>query len=106
MAFREMIRSVLPDKPLARIPLTSGLFKEPNNITAVGVTPALMQDTGQARTEPVLLGIEINSNYGVIYSPLGLAGGWEMSQSPYARGINDVGAIQMGQNVLMYSVTH
>ena len=105
-AFREMIRSVVPDKPLVRIPLTAGLFKEPNNITAVGVTPALMQDTGQARTEPMLLGIEINGNYSVIYSPLGLAGGWEMSQSPYARGLNDVGAIQMGQNVLMYSVTH
>jgi len=29
-----------------------------------------------------------------------------MSQSPYARGINDVSAIQMGQNILMYSVTH
>ena len=29
-----------------------------------------------------------------------------MSQSPYARGINDVSAIQIGQNVLMYSVTH
>ena len=105
-AFRDMIRSVLPDKPLTRIPLTAGMFNEPNKISAVGVTPALMQETGQARTEPMLLGIEINGNYGVIYSPLGLAGGWEMCQSPYARGINDVGAIQMGQNVLMYSVTH
>ena len=106
MSFREMIRSVLPDKPLARIPVTASLFKEPNKITAVGVTPALMQESGQARTEPVLFGIQINGNYGVIYSPLGIAGGWEMSQSPYARGINDVGAIQIGQNVMMYSVTH
>ena len=106
MSFREMIRSVLPDKPLTRIPVTAPIFKEPNNITAVGVTPALMQETSQARTEPVLLGIEINGNFGVIYSPLGLSGGWEMSQSPYARGVNDVGAIQMGQNVMMYSVTH
>ena len=65
-----------------------------------------MQETGQARSEPVLLGIDINGNYGVIYSPLGLSGGWEMSQSPYARGINDVSAIQLGQNVMMYSVTH
>jgi hypothetical protein len=105
-SFREMIRSVLPDKPLARIPVTSNIFKEPNNITAVGVTPALMQESGQARTEPQLLGIEVNGNYGVIYSPFGLAGGWEMSQSPYARGVNDVSAIQMGQNILMYSVTH
>jgi len=106
MSFRETIRAVLPDKQLTRIPAATGLFKEPNNIAAVGVTPALMQETSQARTEPVLMGIEIQGNFGVIYSPLGLAGGWEMSQSPYARGINDVGAIQMGQNVLMYSVTH
>ena len=106
LSFREMIRSVLPDKPMARIPVTAPLFKEPNNITAVGVTPALMQETGQARAEPVLMGIEINGNYGVIYSPFGLSGGWEMSQSPYARGVNDVSAIQMGQNVMSYSVTH
>jgi hypothetical protein len=105
-SFRETIRSVLPDQPLTRIPPTAALFKEPNNITAVGVTPALMQEAGQARMEPVLMGIQINGNYGVIYSPLGLAGGWEMSQSPYARGLNDVSAIQLGQNVLMYSVTH
>lgn len=106
LSFREMMRSLMPDKPLTRIPTTSGLFKEPNNITAVGATPALMQETGQARTEPVLLGIEINANFSVIYSPLGLSGGWEMSQSPYARGINDVSAIQVGQNVLMHSLTH
>ena len=106
LSFREMIRSVLPDKPLAQIPVTAGIFKEPNNIAAVGVTPALMQEFTQARTEPVLMGIEIKGNYGVIYSPFGLAGGWEMSQSPCARGLNDVSAIQMGQNVMMYSVTH
>jgi Domain of unknown function (DUF4159) len=106
LSFREMIRSMLPAKQLARIPVSASLFKEPNNITTVGVTPALMQETGQARTEPVLMGIDINGNYGVIYSPLGLSGGWEMSQSPYARGINDVSAIQEGQNVMMYSVTH
>jgi hypothetical protein len=106
MSFRETIHSLFPDKPLTRIPTNSPLFKEPNNISAVGVTPALMQETGQARTEPILLGVEINGNYGVIYSPLGLSGGWEMSQSPYARGVNDVSAIQMGQNVLMYAVTH
>jgi hypothetical protein len=34
-----------------------------------------------------------------------MAGGWEMSQSPYARGYNDVGAIKLGQNILMLAVT-
>ena len=106
LAFREMLRSVLPNRPLEQIPLTAGLFKQPNAITAVGVTPALMQESGVARTEPTLLGVEINGNYGVIYSPYGLAGGWEMSPSPYARGLNEVSSIQMGQNILLYSVTH
>jgi hypothetical protein len=105
-SFREMIRSVLPDKPLERIPPTAPLFTEPNKITAVGVTPTLMQESGQARAEPTLFGIQINGNLGVIYSPFGLSGGWEMSQSPYARGVNDVSAIQLGQNVMLYSVTH
>lgn len=105
-SFREMLRSVLPDKPLERIPVHSQLFKEPNKITAVGVTPTLMQESGQARAEPTLFGILLNGNLGVIYSPFGLSGGWEMSQSPYARGVNDVSAIQLGQNVMLYSVTH
>lgn len=105
-SFREMIRSVLPDKTLNRVPITAPLFREPNPISAVGVTQALMQELNQARTEPNLLGIEINGNYSVIYSPFGLSGGWEMSQSPYARGINDVGAIQIAQNVLLYAITH
>jgi len=105
-SFRDMIRSVLPDKPLERIPLTAPLFKEPNTITAVGVTPTLMQESGQARAEPTLFGIQLNGNLGVIYSPYGLSGGWEMSQSPYARGINDVSATQIGQNVMLYTVTH
>jgi hypothetical protein len=106
LAFREMIRSVLPEKSLSQIPVESPLFSEPNAVTSIGVTPALMQDLGQAKTEPLLYGIDMGGYYGVIYSPLGLAGGWEMSQSPYARGFNDIGSIKLGQNILMYSVTH
>lgn len=105
-AFRQMINSVLPGKELAKIPLDSSLFSEPNEVSSIGVTPALMQDLGQARTEPLLYGIDMGGHYGVIYSPLGLAGGWEMAQSPYARGCNNLGSIKLGQNVLMYSVTH
>ena len=50
--------------------------------------------------------MDFGGHYGVIYSPFGLAGGWEMSQSPYARGVNDSGALHLGQNILMYSLTN
>ena len=65
-----------------------------------------MQDLGEAQSEPHLLGVDMGGYYGVIYSPLGLAGGWEMSQSPYARGCNNIASIKLGQNILLYSVTH
>ena len=106
-AFKSMIASIFPSKKLERIPLDSILFKQPNEITAVGVTEGLMQESGgKARTEPVLFGMDFGGHYGVIYSPFGLAGGWEMSPSPYARGVNDSSAIDFGQNILLYSLTN
>jgi hypothetical protein len=105
-SFRKMMRSIMPGEPLQRIPANAEIFREPNAATAVGVTPALMQDLGKASTEPLLLGVRSDGHYAVIYSPFGLAGGWEMSQSPYARGCDDVGSIKLGQNILLYSVTN
>jgi hypothetical protein len=105
LAFRKLIATVLPGKDLARIPPGSTLFRDPNEIATVGVTPALMENLGQANSEPYLLGVDIDGHFGVIYSPLGLAGGWELSQSPYARGCNDISSIKLGQNILLYSVT-
>ena len=66
----------------------------------------MQESGGKAKTEPLLLGMDFGGHYGVIYSPFGLAGGWEMSQSPYARGVNDSSALLLGQNILMYSLTN
>jgi hypothetical protein len=105
LGLRKMMAKVLPGRQFERIPLTSTLFKEPNDISTVGVTPALMESLGKADTEPYLMGIDVDGHYAVIYSPIGLAGGWEMCQSPYARGCNTASSVKMGQNILMYSVT-
>jgi hypothetical protein len=59
----------------------------------------------KASIPPVLEGIEVEGHYAVVYSRFGMAGGWEISQSPYAIGYNDSGAIKLGQNVLMYAIT-
>lgn len=106
-AFKSTIASIFPSKKLERIPLDSVLFKQPNDIKAVSVTEGLMQESGgKAKTEPVLFGINFGGHYGVIYSPFGLSGGWEMSQSPYARGLTDSSAVLLGQNILQYSLTN
>lgn len=80
------------------------IYAFPNNVSNVGVTPALAAQAGSS-IRPKLMGIEINGYYGVVFSPYGMAGGWEMSQSPYAHGYNASGSLLLGQNILMYAVT-
>lgn len=105
LAFRKTMQRVLPSRPLERIPQSSVVLTNPNEIRMVGATPTLAADLGKNAVGPWLEGVEIEGHLCVIYSPLGLAGGWEMSQSPYARGYNAVGAVKLGQNILMYAVT-
>jgi len=105
LAFRKLMRSVFPANPLQRMAPTSQVFNHPNAVTTVGVTPTLMQDLGKAGAQPVLEGIVVDGHCAVVYSRFGMSGGWEMSQSPYARGYNDIGSLKTGQNILMYAVT-
>ncbi len=105
MAFRQLIKNVLPTSPLKSIPRDSPVFSYPYEIKTLGVTPTLARDLGKAAVPPLLEGVEIDGNVVVVYSRFGLSGGWEMSQSPYARGYNDIGCLKLGQCVLMHAVT-
>ena len=78
----------------------------PNKIGTLGVTPALATQLGnKSAVEAKLLGVEMEGHYGVIYSPFGMAGGWELSQNPYAFGYDEAGALALGENILMYAIT-
>ncbi|MCX6998260.1 MAG: DUF4159 domain-containing protein [Kiritimatiellaeota bacterium] len=105
-AFRAEMKKVFPDGPLAPIPLNHDLFTAPNAIHRISVTPSLASLLGTTVIAPKLEGLTINGAYAVIYSSYGMAGSWEMYQSPYALGYNDVEALRLGQNILMYALTH
>jgi len=105
LSFRQLMATLFPDTPLRAIPPESPLFRTPNDVQRVGVTSLLQQDMGTAVVRPQLEAIELKGHSAVIYSPYGMAGGWEMSQSPYARGYDDVSSQRLGQNILMYAVT-
>jgi len=106
LAFKTEMRNILPEYNFVKVPLENNLFNLPNKIERVNVTPALAAHLGTPSPYPTLEAIEIEGRYAVVYSPFGLAGGWEMSQNPYAHGLEDASAIQLGQNILMYAVTH
>ncbi len=106
LSFRQLMRQVLPDASLQAIKSDSRMFSYPYEIRTLGVTPTLAQEVGQAAIPPMLEGIMIEGNVAVVYSRLGLSGGWEMSQSPYARGYDDISSLKLGQCILMQAVTH
>jgi hypothetical protein len=105
LAFRQLMQKTLPGKPLQPATQTSTLYQFPHAITTLSVTPTLARDLGKTAMPPMLEGITIEGNIAVVYSRLGLAGGWEMCQSPYARGYGDVGCVKLGHNILMYGMT-
>jgi hypothetical protein len=105
LSFRAHMRMILPDHPLELVPADDLVFTHPNTVSRVGVTPALSAQLKDNTTAPQLYGAEIAGRYAVIYSPFGMAGGWEMSQNPYAHGYDHAGSILLGQNILMYAIT-
>lgn len=105
-AFRREIRRAMPDATLASMGTSEMVFFTPNKITALGVTPALSAQAGNASAvRPKLEAISVNGHVNVIYSPYGLGGGWELSQNPYGLGYNDQGSLALGENILMYAIT-
>ncbi|MFT5496012.1 MAG: hypothetical protein ACI9TH_001409 [Kiritimatiellia bacterium] len=105
-SFRSLMQQVFPEHPLTVIPADSDLFKVPNHIELLGVTQALGAKRESMLLPPRLEAVQVDGLYAVIYSPYGIAGGWEMSPSPYANGYNDPDTLKLGQNILQYIITH
>lgn len=106
VAFRREIKTIMPDYVLTCLPGKENIFFMPNKLVTLGVTPALAAQLGNvAATTPKIEGIEVNGHWGVIYSPYGMCGGWEMSANPYGLNYNDSSAVALGENILMYAVT-
>ena len=105
-SFREQMGRVLPGQAIAPMPSGSDVYSVPNPVRRISVTPSLAGVLGKTVIAPQLEGVLFGGHYVVIYSPYGMAGSWETSQNPYALGYNDVEALKLGQNILMYAVTN
>jgi len=105
LAFRSQMKKLFPETPLQPLPPNDDIFTMPNRIEEAGVTAALAAQIKASAVKPVLLGLDIAGRHAVVYSPYGMAGGWEMSLSPYACGYDESGAVRLGQNILLYALT-
>ena len=100
--FQDMMAQVMPDTKGVAIPKNDPLYTQPNRITELQATEALRQISGP-RVSPELYLWSTQGHPSVIYSPKGLAGGWELSSNPYSIGYTD--SLPLGENILMYAIT-
>jgi hypothetical protein len=104
-AFRREIAKVLGDVKMEPLPPDHLIYRYPNVIQSVTPRPALARELKANRLPPPLMGARVDGHLGVIYSPVGLACGWELAQCPYCRGIESNDALALGVNVLSYILT-
>lgn len=102
-SFRDLMAVALPgSKPEAPV-RGHAIYTIPNRITQLTPTDALKQATGKNLVDPELIFWKTDGNVAVVYSPRGLAGGWELAQNPYSLGYTD--SLLLGENILMFVLT-
>ncbi len=105
-ALRREIAAAFPDAALAPIPAGHMIFQYPNALAAVQPRPALAAKLKAAgKVPPRLLGLSLNGHLAVIYSPDGLACGWELAECPYCRGVASQDALALGVNIFSHVMT-
>jgi len=105
VAFRREIKRVLPKSKLDVLPEDSPLYQMPYKISSVRYSELVNSERGKL-SMPLIEGIKIDGQLGVIYSPLGLGTGWEQLGFAYNRGYSDVDALRLGVNIFAYALTH
>lgn len=106
VSFRENMARVLPGVSFNMLRSGHPLFRMPNDISAMKITPALAKVHNQAAAiAPQILTLEHEGHTAVIYSPIGMAGAWELSPNRYANSYLEDDALKLGINILMYAST-
>lgn len=102
-SLRALLAATLPGVAPEAPARGHAIFAIPNAIGQLTPTEALRQLTGKSRADPELLFWKVEGHVAVVYSPRGLAGGWELAQNPYSLGYTD--SLLLGENILMFVLT-
>lgn len=111
VAMRLAIKRALPEQELRLLPPGHPIYSQPTRITSVQYSQAAQTKMSRMKnvgltTMPLLEGITINGNLAVVYSKFDLGCGWELKPHPYGVGYEARSAINLGINIILYSITH
>jgi hypothetical protein len=105
VAFRREIARVLPRSKLEALAPDAPIYSTPETIRTVDTTDLLKAEQPKLNT-PLLEGMTVDGHLAVVYSPLGLAAGWEQLGFAYNRGYADTDALRLGINIITYAMMH
>ncbi len=69
-------------------------------------SPVLAKNKPELKNRPYLLGVAIDGDLRVLYSPYDVEAGWLEAYYPLIRGYDSIGAQQLGMNIITYVMTH
>ena len=105
-SFRAEMSKVLPGVPFQAPKKGHPIFRQPFDIGMMKVTAACARFYGnRAAIPPDLLMLSVDGNPAVIYSPVGMAGAWELSPNPWSKSYLSDDALKLGCNILLYTAT-
>ncbi len=102
---RRAVGAILPGVRLKAIPPDHPLYASLHRIGRVDTTPALRRERPDL-VSPYLEGIEVDGRLAVIVSPFDLGGGWQGDDHPLSRGYASADAVRVGENLVLYAMTH
>jgi Domain of unknown function (DUF4159) len=111
-SFRREMKTIFPDKPLERIPVSDPIFSSSFGgvpLTSVSRRVTQAGESGQIKAvvregEPYLEGIRIGDRMAVIFSPYDLSCALESREAVDCEGYVRTDAAQIGLNVILYSL--
>ena len=105
-AFRAEMGHILPGKTFSVPRPGHALFKTPFDIGMMKLTPAAARAYNGAKAiPPDVRVLSIDGAPAVIYSPVGMAGAWELSPNPWSKSYLSDDALKLGCNILLFSST-
>ena len=106
-AVRREMEGVLPGQGFQTIPRNHDLFRSLFSMEQVQYTPMLESEGAQGdSTLSSLLGMRVDGELRVLYSPYDVEAGWLGAYYPMMRGYQPPSAQQLGMNVITYVLTN
>ena len=105
-AVRRELKGLLPDTSLQPVPTNHDLYSTLFDISAVQYSPSLTKSKPELNNQPYLLGVTIDGDLRVIYSPYDLEAGWLEVYYPLMKGYESISSQQLGMNIIIFIMTH